>query len=81
MNTFIYSYPIKTFFGEGAARDNLPDLLAKYVTNVLLEYGKGCQPTEFILIGAVVTAFGTGAEQNNGAVITNTDKMLKAPPC
>ena len=53
MNTFIYSYPIKTFFGEGAARDNLPDLLAKYVTNVLLEYGRGCQPTEFILIGAM----------------------------
>ena len=43
------------------------------------EYGKGGQPDEFIPIGAVVTAFGTGAEQNNGAVITNTDKMLKAP--
>ena len=164
MNTFTYSYPVKTFFGEGAARDNLPDLLAKYGQNVMLayggdsvkrvgifdeiadilkaagktvtefggimpnptyakvqegaalarkknfeliialgggsvidackiisaqakthediwelEYGKGGQPTEFIPIGAVVTAFGTGAEQNNGAVITNTDKMLKAP--
>lgn len=164
MNTFTYSYPIKTFFGEGAARDNLPTLLDKYGTNIMLaygggsvkrvgvfdkiadilkaagksvtkfggimpnptytkvqegaaiakenkidliialgggsvidackiisaqakthediwelEYGKGGQPTEFIPIGAVVTAFGTGAEQNNGAVITNTDKMLKAP--
>lgn len=164
MNTFTYSYPVKTFFGEGAARDNLPTLLDKYGTNIMLaygggsvkragifdeiaeilkaagktvtefggimpnptyakvqegaalareknieliialgggsvidackiisaqakthediwelEYGKGGQPAEFIPIGAVVTAFGTGAEQNNGAVITNTDKMLKAP--
>lgn len=37
------------------------------------------QPTESIPIGAVVTAFGTGAEMNNGAVITNQELMLKAP--
>ncbi len=43
------------------------------------EYGKGSQPTEFIPMGAIVTAFGTGAEMNNGAVITNEDKMLKSP--
>ena len=29
-------------------------------------------------MGAVVTAFGTGAEMNNGAVITHVDKMLKS---
>ena len=29
-------------------------------------------------MGAVVTAFGTGAEMNNGAVITNEEKMLKS---
>lgn len=34
-------------------------------------------PTEFIPCGAVVTASGTGAEQNCGAVITNEDKCLK----
>ena len=34
-------------------------------------------PTEFIPMGAVVTAFGTGAEMNNGAVITNTEKRVK----
>lgn len=28
-------------------------------------------PAKFIPMGAVVTASGTGAEQNNGAVITN----------
>ena len=36
-------------------------------------------PTKFIPIGAVVTASGTGAEQNNGAVITNEEKHLKQP--
>ncbi len=29
-------------------------------------------------MGAVVTASGTGAEMNGGAVITNEDKMIKA---
>ncbi|MBR1623901.1 MAG: iron-containing alcohol dehydrogenase [Pseudobutyrivibrio sp.] len=42
------------------------------------EYSKGGKPTEFIKMGAVVTAFGTGAEMNNGAVITNTDIMMKS---
>jgi len=36
-------------------------------------------PTEFIPVGAVVTASGTGAEQNNGAVITHEEKKLKQP--
>ena len=44
-----------------------------------LEYTDHKQPTEFIPMGAVVTAFGTGAEMNNGAVITNEEKMLKSP--
>lgn len=43
-----------------------------------LEYSEHGQPTEFIPMGAVVTAFGTGAEMNNGAVITNEDKKLKS---
>ncbi|MBQ9060834.1 MAG: iron-containing alcohol dehydrogenase [Firmicutes bacterium] len=43
------------------------------------EYTEHGQPTEFIPMGAVVTAFGTGAEMNNGAVITNTEKMVKGP--
>ncbi len=43
------------------------------------EYGKGGQPKEFIPMGAVVTAFGTGAEMNNGAVITNEEKKQKSP--
>lgn len=36
-------------------------------------------PTRFLPIGAIVTASGTGAEQNNGAVITNEEKKLKQP--
>ena len=43
-----------------------------------LEYTNHKQPTDFISMGAVVTAFGTGAEMNNGAVITNEEKMLKS---
>ena len=43
-----------------------------------LEYTDYQQPSAFIPMGAVVTAFGTGAEMNNGAVITNTEKMLKS---
>lgn len=34
-------------------------------------------PAAFIPMGAVVTAFGTGAEMNNGAVITYQEKLLK----
>ncbi len=43
-----------------------------------LEYSEHKVPSEFIPMGAVVTAFGTGAEMNNGAVITNEEKMLKS---
>ena len=163
MNPFTYSFPVKVYFGEKAAANNLALELAKVGPNVLLAYGGGSikkngvydelmgiltesgktvteftgimsnptyakvqegavlakeknidfilavgggsvidcckiisaqakldkdiweleytdqkQPTEFIPMGAVVTAFGTGAEMNNGAVITNEEKMLKS---
>lgn len=42
-------------------------------------YNEGRQPSEFVPIGAIVTASGTGAEQNNGAVITHEEKKLKQP--
>ncbi|MBD5356812.1 MAG: iron-containing alcohol dehydrogenase [Bacteroides sp.] len=42
-------------------------------------YNEGRTPNEFIPIGAIVTASGTGAEQNNGAVITHEEKKLKQP--
>ena len=44
-----------------------------------MEYTSYKFPTEGIPIGAVVTASGTGAEMNSGAVITGEDKMWKGP--
>lgn len=44
-----------------------------------MQYVKHQHPAEFVPLGAVVTAFGTGAEQNNAAVITHTEKKLKQP--
>ena len=41
------------------------------------ETQKHGSPCEFIPMGAVVTAFGTGAEMNNGAVITHEEKKIK----
>lgn len=44
-----------------------------------MEYGKGQFPTAGIPMGAVVTASGTGAEMNPGAVITYEEKKWKGP--
>ena len=43
------------------------------------EYAERKVPTEFIPMGVIVTASGTGSEQNNGAVITNEEKKMKSP--
>lgn len=42
-----------------------------------MEFTDHVFPTEFVPMGAVVTATGTGAEMNNGAVITNEEKKIK----
>lgn len=163
MNSFVYSYPTKNYFGIGCVKENLSKVLSAYGENVLLAYGSGsikkngvyeeitgilkdtgksvteftgimsnptyakvqegaalvrekkidlivavgggsvidcCKivsaqamleqdiwemeftdhkyPTEFVSMIAVVTASGTGAEQNNGAVITHEEKKIKA---
>lgn len=44
-----------------------------------MEYSKGKLPVAGIPLGAVVTASGTGAEMNAGAVITHEEKMWKGP--
>ena len=44
-----------------------------------MEYKSGKFPTTGIPMGAVVTASGTGAEMNAGAVITCEDKLWKGP--
>lgn len=163
MNDFIYYYPTKVYFGQGAAEKVLPTELNKTGKTVMLAYGGGsikrsgtydeicsflkkqgkeivefsgimsnptykkvqegaalarergvdfilavgggsvidcCKiiaaqavteddiwrmeftehtyPKEFLPMGAVVTASGTGAEMNNGAVITNEETKEKA---
>ena len=163
MQAFVYSYPTKVYFGQGAAKQVLEAELSGYGPNVLLAHGGGsvkkngvydaivellkaagktvtdfsgimsnptyakvqegarlarqhnidlilavgggsvidcCKivaaqaktdedvwemeftnhrfPADVIPMGAVVTASGTGAEMNGGAVITNEDKKLKA---
>lgn len=163
MESFVYEYPTKVYFGKGAAGQHLPGILAGYGPNILLAYGGGSiqkngvyeeltgilkaagkTVTEFsgimsnptyakvqegaklarehqvdlvlavgggsvvdcckivcaqavtdenlwelemvqhkapaaapIPLGAVVTASGTGAEMNGGAVITNEDAKIK----
>ena len=44
-----------------------------------MEYEQGKFPTEGIPMSAVVTASGTGAEMNSGAVITYEEKLWKGP--
>ena len=44
-----------------------------------MQYVDHQMPAKALKLGAVVTAFGTGAEMNNGAVITNVEKRMKAP--
>lgn len=43
-----------------------------------MENQKKIYPTEFIPMGAIVTAAGTGSEMNAGAVITHEEKKIKA---
>ena len=43
------------------------------------EHAERKLPTDFIPMGVIVTASGTGSEQNNGAVITHEEKRLKSP--
>lgn len=41
MQSFVYSYPTKVYFGQGAARQALEAELGSYGPNVLLAYGGG----------------------------------------
>lgn len=43
-----------------------------------MENQKKIYPTDFIPMGAIVTAAGTGSEMNAGAVITHEEKKIKA---
>ena len=41
MQSFVYSYPTKVYFGQGAARQALEAELSHYGPQVLLAYGGG----------------------------------------
>ena len=43
----------------------------------VMEFEKGQLPAKMLPMGAIVTASGTGAEMNCGAVITNEEKNIK----
>lgn len=102
MNDFTYSYPMKVYFGDDAAKKAITAELGNFGKTVMLAYGggsvidcckvisaqavldediwemeykKGKFPTKGIPMGAIVTASGTGAEMNAGAVITYEEKI------
>ncbi|MDE6169213.1 MAG: iron-containing alcohol dehydrogenase [Acetatifactor sp.] len=67
--------------GGGSVIDCSKIIAAQAVTETDIwdmEFKEHRYPTEFLPMGAVVTASGTGAEMNNGAVITNEETKQKA---
>ena len=67
--------------GGGSVIDCCKIIAAQAVTEKdiwKMEFEDHVYPTEYLPMGAVVTASGTGAEMNNGAVITNEETNQKA---
>lgn len=67
--------------GGGSVIDCCKIIAAQAVTEQdiwKMEFEDHVYPTEYLPMGAIVTASGTGAEMNNGAVITNEDTNQKA---
>ena len=67
--------------GGGSVIDCCKIIAAQAVTEEdiwEMEFKQHMYPSEFLPMGAIVTASGTGAEMNNGAVITNEDTKQKA---
>lgn len=67
--------------GGGSVIDCCKIVAAQAVTEKdiwQMEFKEHAYPTAFLPMGAVVTASGTGAEMNNGAVITNEETNEKA---
>ena len=67
--------------GGGSVIDCCKIIAAQAVTGQdiwEMEFKNHVYPTMFIPMGAIVTASGTGAEMNNGAVITNEETKEKA---
>lgn len=68
--------------GGGSVFDCCKIISAQAKLNVDIhefEHVKGNTPTDFIPMACIVTLSGTGAEQNNGGVITDEDRHEKSP--
>ena len=67
--------------GGGSVIDCCKIIAAQAVTEKdiwEMEFKEHVYPSDFLPMGAIVTASGTGAEMNNGAVITNEETNEKA---
>jgi alcohol dehydrogenase YqhD (iron-dependent ADH family) len=67
--------------GGGSVIDCCKIIAAQAVTEEdiwEMEFTNHVYPSEYLPMGAIVTASGTGAEMNNGAVITHEEKKIKA---
>lgn len=67
--------------GGGSTIDCCKIVAAQAVENQdiwTMEMEKRDMPESFLPMGAIVTVSGTGSEMNNGAVITNEEKKIKA---
>lgn len=80
MNNFIFENTTKVFFGKGCVKEYLACLTKNFEGTVMLAYGGGSIKKNGIYdeVVEIVKAEGTGAEMNNGAVITNEETNEKA---
>lgn len=75
-----YGKQVMLTYGGGSVIDCRKIISAQAMTEKdiwEMEFEEHVYPTKFVPMGAVVTAAGTGAEMNNGAVITNEEKKIK----
>lgn len=73
MENFVYEYPTKIYFGKGAARQHLTNILSAYGPNVLLAYGGGS-----IKKNGVYEEI-TGILKENGKTVTEFTGIMSNP--
>ena len=79
MNPFTYSYPVKVYFGEKAAEQNLAAELAKHGKTVLLAYGGGSIRKNGVYdeLCAILKAAGKEIVEFTGIMSTGFWKMIR----
>lgn len=73
MENFVYEYPTKVYFGKGAVRQHLTNILSAYGPNVLLAYGGGS-----IKKNGVYEEI-TGILKENGKTVTEFTGIMSNP--